>query len=466
MRLPVLLRGQSLARVACVAVLLLHLIAGITALLLLPHGFALTDVHLWSNTVVPAVAVLVTVVALVRYLFLRASPMLLGVLVAAAAGGWLAAIVTGGVLFPASMPASRLAAPAAVGLALVALAWWAKERVVVSAIALVVGGALGGLEVFAQRSAEPSTRPAGGTLAEVEGEAASDDAATGQIVVPCGKGKIRLNPMLTFQSRSPDRTWVVLAPPQDLRKQRALTHYTKTANGLRASYTDDGESTLVVTRDKSGAVDIEALTKLAAPVYAHLDTWTTIHVSFDATVSFGPTGPTRFSFEPADYPTGRPMQLAYLGEDLAFHVVRARDAEKGPFAELAAGHLTRDEALSIEIRPRGDKEEKNDDSEETPKGKGKGRGKGKKKDKAKKDLEPDRDHGCRLIFKDWSAQLSTGPSPTAGWGLPQNSIQFFARDSESVVVLTLAETGPGRGYDSVGHAAGTYRNRVRVEPIR
>ncbi len=33
-------------------------------------------------------------------------------------------------------------------------------------------------------------------------------------------------------------------------------------------------------------------------------------------------------------------------------------------------------------------------------------------------------------------------------------------------MLALAETGPGRGYDSVGRAAGTYRNRMRVEPIR
>jgi hypothetical protein len=29
--------------------------------------------------------------------------------------------------------------------------------------------------------------------------------------------------------------------------------------------------------------------------------------------------------------------------------------------------------------------------------------------------------------------------------------------------LTLAGTSVGRGFDSVGHAAGTYRNRVRIE---
>ena len=55
-------------------------------------------------------------------------------------------------------------------------------------------------------------------------------------------------------------------------------------------------------------------------------------------------------------------------------------------------------------------------------------------------------------------------SGTAGWGLPQSSVQFFARGHEAYVILTLADTGPGRGWDSVGHAAGTYRNRIKIEP--
>jgi hypothetical protein len=266
----------------------------------------------------------------------------------------------------------------------------------------------------------------------VHGEASSEEAGTGQIVIPCGKGKIRLTPLLSFQSRSPDATWVVLAGADELRQRRVLTHYTKTPTGFRASYTDDGESTLVATKDKSGTLDVDAVTQLPSVVYSHLNTWTAIHFSFEATLSFSPTGlATRFALEPADYPSGRPMQLAYLGEDLAFRVVRARDAEKGPFAELAHGRLSRDETLTLEIRPRDDK-----------------------------------DKGCRLSFKDWAAQVSTDPSPTAGWGVPQNSIQFASRGGESLVLLALAETGPGRGFDTVGHAAGTYRNRLHVESIR
>lgn len=423
-------RAPWIARAIASVVLALHLIAGIVALVLLPRGFGLTNVHLWSNTVVPAVSVSASVAAFVRLLFRRSwAPV--GALVAAAAGGWTVAVFVGAFLFPSSMTLSRCAAPMAVASALLGLAWWARERAAVTVTALVIGGALGAVEVYAQRAPSPSTRPSGGTLAEVRGEAASDEAATGQIIVPCGKGKLRLNPLLSFQSRSPDATWVLLAADDELRQRRVLTHYAKTPNGFRASYTDDGDSTLVATKDKSGALDIEGLTRLSSPVYSHLNTWTVIHLAFDAALSFGPTGATRFPVEPADYPAGRPTQLAYLAEDLAFHVVRARDAEKGPFSELAKGPLTRDESLTIEIHPRDE-----------------------------------RDKGCRLVFKDWAAQVSTEESPTAGWGLPQNSVQFFSRDGESIIVLALAETGPGRGFDTVGHAAGTYRNRLRIEAIR
>lgn len=424
-------RGQSIARAVAAAVLAAHVAAGITVLLLLPHGFAPTNVHLWSNTVVPAVSVLATTFALVRHLFFRSASGV-SVLVAAAAGGWLAAALAGAHLFPTSISMARWGPPAAIALVLIALAWWAKERTAATAFAFAVGAALGALEIFAQRAPLPSTRPAGGTLAEVRGEPSSEEAGAGQVVFPCGKGKIRINPLLSFQSRSPDATWVLLAPEEQLGRRRTLAHYAKTPNGFRAAYTDDGETTLVATRDKNGlGLDLEAITKLPSPIYSHLNTWTTIHVAFETSLAFGPTGATRFPVEPSDYPSGRPAQLAYLAEDLTFRVVRAYDAEKGPFSELASGHLGRDEPLTLEIRPRDEK-----------------------------------DKGCRLVFKDWSAQVSTDASPTAGWGVAQNSVQFFARDGEALILLALAETGPGRGFDTVGHAAGTYRNRARIEQIR
>ena len=60
-------------------------------------------------------------------------------------------------------------------------------------------------------------------------------------------------------------------------------------------------------------------------------------------------------------------------------------------------------------------------------------------------------------------------SSTAGYGLPENAIEFsldgVSPKSAAGIYLTLAATGAGRGYNSIGHAAGTYRNRMLVERI-
>jgi hypothetical protein len=182
-------------------------------------------------------------------------------------------------------------------------------------------------------------------------------------------------------------------------------------------------------------------------VYSHLNSFTRIHFNFPAKLAFSPIEKEEFAVEPADYPSGRPMKLAYVGSDLELHVVRASDGEKGPFTELAHGRLTRDTALAIEIHP---------EKQADPSAVG---GQAARKKESE-------DRGCKIVLRDWAAQISTDVSSTAGWGLTQNSIQFFLKDGETFVVLTLAETGPGRGWDSVAHAEGTYRNRLHTEDLR
>jgi hypothetical protein len=80
----------------------------------------------------------------------------------------------------------------------------------------------------------------------------------------------------------------------------------------------------------------------------------------------------------------------------------------------------------------------------------------------------------RAVFEvtldDWSAQCGVQASPTAGWGLPVNAIEF-SLDGESDrsaggMWITLAATSVGRGWDTVGHGAGGYRNRVKVRVVR
>jgi hypothetical protein len=112
-----------------------------------------------------------------------------------------------------------------------------------------------------------------------------------------------------------------------------------------------------------------------------------------------------------------------------FRVVEAASGEKGPFRELAAGPLARGAPLVVTL------------------------------------LDGDRPV-CELELMDWAAQASVELSPTAGWGLPANAVEFERlgdSPGEAVALwVTLAGTSVGRGWDSVGHRAGVYRNWINV----
>jgi hypothetical protein len=136
----------------------------------------------------------------------------------------------------------------------------------------------------------------------------------------------------------------------------------------------------------------------------------------------------------ADYPAGAPARFAYVDAAGAFHVVEATDAEKGPYRTLARGSLPRGTPAVITFL-------------ETARG-------------SEREL-------LDVTLHDWSAQLSTALSPTAGYGVAENAIEFRLsapeRSASAHVFVTLAGTGVGRGWDSVGHAAGAYRNRITVD---
>src|SRR5262249_13081870 len=126
---------------------------------------------------------------------------------------------------------------------------------------------------------------------------------------------------------------------------------------------------------------------------------------------------------------GGRLRLACLHAGGTFQVVEANWADKGPFRELACGQLRRLAPLGVTLyegaRP-----------------------------------------ACTLTFADWPRQVGTALSPTAGYGLPVNAIEFsrYRADPPGCcrLVLSLGATTVGRGRDSVGHAAGTYRNRLVI----
>lgn len=386
--------------------------------------------------VIPAIGIVLTIPALARWGF-SSKPAPMAFVSAMAAGGWLAAVGLGVALFPQSIGVARWAPAASVAFALGGIAWMVRERPGASVVGVAVGGVLGGIVIAAQRAPAPSTKPAGGAIHEVRGTAGNEEAASGHLTSKCGKGTLHVNPHLTFHSRSPDRTWSLLAPP-DARARRQLSRFEKTKTGFRAVYKDENEEYSVnAERDpKNNILDIEAIAKLDEPVYSHLNTFTTLRLEVDASVAFGPTGNTRYEILAPDSPEGKRMKLATLAHDRTFRVVQAQNDEKGPFTEIGVGTMKRDEPLVIELRPKEENQEKGADK------------------------------GCKITLQDWASQLSTEPSPTAGYGLAQNSIQLFKRGKEAIILFMLAETGPGRGWDSVGHTAGVYRNRIHVEPFK
>jgi hypothetical protein len=131
-----------------------------------------------------------------------------------------------------------------------------------------------------------------------------------------------------------------------------------------------------------------------------------------------------------DYPIGRPARFAYRDRHGEFRVVEADSGEKGPYRTLASGPLGIDEPLAITLIDRGRA-------------------------------------ACRITLGDWARQADTSLSPTAGWSVPVNAIEFNLSgeepESPASIFVTLAGTSVGRGWDCVGHAGGTYRNRLRFE---
>ena len=223
------------------------------------------------------------------------------------------------------------------------------------------------------------------------------------IEVDCGRLALRIDATLRIDQPSRSRFWSAFA-----------------TDDARGSV---GAATLVSRPD-----GFEAQRTLSEPVYAHLASFTRIDVYRAKSLSIRfARGSRPIDVLPSDYPEGRPLRFAaWIGEALIAY--QATSAEKGPFHALATTPLRRGDPLVLELLDGN---------------------------------EPQ----CRVTLLDFTAQASTELSPTAGFGLPQNAIELLASEHAPVqsIVFSLAATSVGRGWDTVGHAAGTYRNRLRVE---
>lgn len=393
---------------------------------LTPKGFPVGHSRFWVNAALPWLGVFLLVTG-VRSLA-RPSRFRDAILILTP-GFWVGAGITAVVLFPSSsVKLLPFFIPTASGLSI--LAWISLKRTRWEALAFLAGAFLGAFVLFSQQAPAASTRPSqtefkvpptnlGAADIYRQGMVLLDPAEE-RISIAVRDTTIELWPLLSFYSRSPDRCWTSLASSQDREgPDRRLLGVETSGSEWVAFYRSDFSSRLSVNAKNPKLVTLESTAHLVSPIYSHLNAYCHLSVATPRAVSiiFSPCPDTPIEVR-------FPARSAFLAED-GFHVVEAATFEKGPFTELASGPLTRGEPVSLTFV-----------MDNTPL--------------------------FRLELKDFSSEASTELSPTAGWGLPMNSIELWPLGGCSVVI-TLAGTSVGRGWDSVGHREGTYRGRMLVE---
>jgi len=186
----------------------------------------------------------------------------------------------------------------------------------------------------------------------------------------------------------------------------------------------------MVVKKGEGSTTIVAASELETERFAHLSPYSQVGVGpvEEPVLRLEPCGDVPIAVRPRDYPFGMPVRVAVVDAERRFRVVEASSAEKGPYTTLCEGHLGPDDALVVEVHD-GD----------VPR--------------------------VRIEWLDYARQLSTRPSPAAGWGMPENALLFW-RDGDGVVLVpSLASTGTGIGWASATLSAGVYRNRMVITDL-
>jgi hypothetical protein len=428
-------------RVLIETVLAGHLVVFAFYWWLSPHEYPVTHSRFWLNSVIPVAIVGVVVLALAD--MLRGRVAIPGLALAGCASAWGVAAVASRLWFPASLRIMWISG-VMVAFVIAGCSFSLLRRAHLAAgwlLATSVLSALVGLfVVWAQIPPAPNTAPWGTSVPRAAdgepqhevsplvpiAENARFHPAVAELAVDCGAVHIRCSPLLTFDRVSPDGFWSILAP--DVAIERRVTQHTATSGSHAFHYSDGSAIEVSSTADTSG-VEVAAYSVVERDTYSHLNSFCVIDVRGHQklSIAFSPCQQTLVDVLPADYPTGRPARFAYLDQFEMFHVVEAASGEKGPFRRLASGPLSRGEPLTLVLH----------------------------------------DDGRRVAsigIDDWTRQLSTTPSPTAGWRVPVNAIEFqrlgASENAPVKVWITLAATSVGRGWDCVGHRAGTYRNRL------
>ena len=443
---------SSRTRIFLLLFIALHALAVVGVWWAMPGGFPADHPRFWSNRVVPA-GVIVYAVAIFA-LATRRRWAGVTILLLLSPIVWIGAAIGGMLIFPISGRWPAVAAMVVAVTVLLAIrrhfagVWPSRRTLAAIAVPPLV---IGAILPLTQRSPLPDTRPIGPAIAlpttrpldqMLTTQRINDIArvipSTGQVMTEFGGRSVWVSPLLTFVDHSPDRCWTNLVS-RKIREgpRRQLCSFGFGAWDWEMTYLDDGYTMLSVGDHHLPplSVAMTAGTMLPRAVYSHLNVFSEVSISGHKKLSliFSPAPDKPIDVTYGEYPIGRPQRSAYLGADGVFRVVEATSGEKGPFHELASGPLARDAQLTITLLDQG-----------VP--------------------------FARLTFADFAAQAGTQLSPTGGWGYPVNAIEFrLEANSDKAMAslfLTLASTSVGRGWDSVGHGAGMYRNQITIEYIK
>ena len=418
-----------------------------------PKGFPLEHPRFWANSIIPLFVIACCLISI--YGAIKQNGGILKTAMSAFSIATLAAVITSKVLYPISMQPVLLVF--GLGWALIMslftlLTYLSLPRQHTSLLGLTGGlfiyAAIGIFLPWSQKGLPAQTAPLDIVFpaAELRSKrvpqtpfALSDIIKTTSdykgLVLQCNETQIEIRPLLTFISRSPDRFWILFAPRSErIGPKRILTGMQLGTDKLSFGYKDDGESFLeMIPSEDRRSVEIQSYCHLPQEVYSHLNSYTqlVVHGQKKLSIAFSPCIENRIEITAYDYPFGRPAKMSFLSEDGVFHIVQATNAEKGPFRTLAQGPLNKEDPIAFTI------------------------------------YEDDKPI-CHVQLNDWAKQASTQLSPTAGWGLPENTISFNLIEENPPVAfihIALADTSVGRGFDSVGHDPGVYRNHMIIENL-
>lgn len=447
--------GMRLLRLFWLTVLTAHAMAAVAWYWLEPGGFPWGHPRAWVNRPFPIAGFAWCAICLAA--LRRADDARLSGLLPAYPAAWATGGATARVAFPITFSVLWLVPMALALVMTLALIPFRRGAAARNGRLIAVATAwamIGCLAVLSQRPARPGTHPLGLGLSDPSGSRDTQGPVPGIVrlgphtAVYPSEGSIstqlsgltlNVQPLLRFLSGSPDGCWVVFnrAAEREGSQPRLGRRWEAREGGCTLNYEFPalGRAVLVAAVDASTrAIRLDAAAAIDRPVYSHLNAFCDIEVRGHRRLflSFSPCPETRIEVLSADYPVGRPIRFAFVDERRRFIVAEASSGEKGPFHTLAEGTLEPAEPLTIILH------------------------------------DEDRE-AVRIRLDDWSAQLATQLSPTAGWRVPVNAIEFSLAGaspaSPASIFITLAGTSVGRGWDCVGHEAGTYRNRIAIDRV-